>query len=447
FPPPPSSSTALAPPPGCSPPSLSPTAMSSSEPRPRPAASFSGDLPEDALYEVLLRIPAKELCRLRAVCPAWRALTSDPPFVAAHMSRHRTAAPLLAIAYRDDSEVNGVAISDLSGNVVRRIPVTGYEIVMVNQSGDAVRRISSKDEHDSIRVVRSRLDLVCFHWNVYSRTFWVLNPVTGATLDLPMGHSKELEHELEVQGRKWGCHVEWCAFGKVSSTREYKALRICSIRDRQVCEVITFDDTNHGSWRRKQDPPSRICTGLQMRCVVVDEVVYFLMDFHYTYFETGVIAIEPGSIASFNLEKEEWGVLPGPEQVKRFVQENKKYSYSQLELQLSLAELNGCLVVVHNIHKVSMDLWFLTDFEKGIWVKKYSLPSHVARLFWYPFLMLDDGRIFFSGMDGLEGLLTGGKEGEGFLQSYDPRNDTYADELELRDPRSIGIYTGSVLSL
>ncbi|KAF7073932.1 hypothetical protein CFC21_078853 [Triticum aestivum] len=421
--------------------------MSSSELRPRPATSFSGDLPEDALYEVLLRIPAKELCRLRAVCPAWRALTSDPPFVAAHMSRHRTAPPLLAIAYRDDSEVNGVAISDLSGNVVRRIPVTGYEIVMVNQSGDAVRRISSKDEHDSIRVVRSRLDLVCFHWNVYSRTFWVLNPVTGATLDLPMGHSKELEHELEVQGRKWGCHVEWCAFGKVSSTREYKALRICSIRDRQVCEVITFDDTNHGSWRRKQDPPSRICTGLQMRCVVVDEVVYFLMDFHYTYFETGVIAIVPGSIASFNLEKEEWGVLPGPEQVKRFVQENKKYSYSQLELQLSLAELNGCLVVVHNIHKVSMDLWFLTDFEKGLWVKKYSLPSHVARLFWYPFLMLDDGRIFFSGMDGLEGLLTGGKEGEGFLQSYDPRNDTYADELELRDPRSIGIYTGSVLSL
>ncbi|VAI20429.1 unnamed protein product [Triticum turgidum subsp. durum] len=403
--------------------------MSSSELRPLPAASFSGDLPADALYEVLLRIPAKELCRLRAVCPAWRALTSNPFFVAAHKSRHHKAPPLLAVAYGDDGNHNGVEILDLSGNVVKRIPNTKYKSDLM---------------FDSIRVVRTRLDLICLSWVVCSRAFWVLNPATGATIALPLGFSEELEHELE--GKRL-CHFESCAFGHVSSTREYKALRVSSIDDRQVSEVITFDDTNHGCWRRKQDPPSRICTGRQMRCVVVDGVVYFLMDFHYTYFETGVITIEPGSIASFNLEAEEWGVLPGPGQVKRFVQENKKYSYSQLELQLSLAELNGCLVLVHNIHKVSMDLWFLTDFEKGIWVKKYSLPSHVARLFWYPFLMLDDGRIFFSGMDCLEGILSGGEQGEGFLQSYDPRNDTYADALELRDPRSICIYTGSVLSL
>uniref|UniRef100_A0A453LG48 F-box domain-containing protein n=1 Tax=Aegilops tauschii subsp. strangulata TaxID=200361 RepID=A0A453LG48_AEGTS len=275
----------------------------SSEPRPRPAAFFSGDLPEDALYEVLLRIPAKELCRLRAVCPSWRALTSDPLFVVAHMSRHRTAPPLLAMGYRDDSGVNGVEISDLSGNVVKRIPSAGYEIVLVDGlSGVAGGRMSSKD--DTIRV-------------------------------------------------EWCCGVEWCAFGQVSSTREYKALRVSDIGDRKVCEVITFDATNHGRWR-KQDPPSaHIFASLKMRslkCVVVDGV-------------------------------------------------------------LSLAELNGCLVMVHNIHKVSMDLWFLTDFEKGTWCKKYSMPSHVAR-FGNPFLMLDDGRIFF-------------KHGEGFLQSYDPRNGTY----------------------
>ncbi|VAI20427.1 unnamed protein product [Triticum turgidum subsp. durum] len=414
--------------------------------RPRPTISSSGDLPADALYEVLLRIPAKDLCRLRAVCPAWRALTSDPLFVAAHKSRHRTAPPLLAMGYRDDSGVSGVAISDLSGNVVKRIPGTEYELVLVNESGDAIGRFTGKN--DKIGVVCTRLDLVCFNRNALSGSFWVLNPATGATIDLPMGFSEEIAHELEVKGiKEWDCRDESFAFGQVSSIREYKALRISTVDDRKVCEVITFDDTNHGCWRRKQDPPSHICARRQMRCVVVDGVVYFLMDFHYTYFETGVITIEPGSIASFNLEAEEWGVLPGPGQVKRFVQENKKYSYSQLELQLSLAELNGCLVLVHNIHKVSMDLWFLTDFEKGIWVKKYSLPSHVARLFWYPFLMLDDGRIFFSGMDCLEGILSGGEQGEGFLQSYDPRNDTYADALELRDPRSICIYTGSVLSL
>ncbi|VAI35143.1 unnamed protein product [Triticum turgidum subsp. durum] len=414
----------------------------------RPAASSSGDLPADALYEVLLLLPAKELCRLRAVCPGWRALTSDPLFVAAHKSRHRTALPLLAMGYCDGSGVNGVAISGLSGNVVRRIRSTGYEVVRVNiASGDAIGRFTSKD--DSICVVRTRLDLVCFNWNFFSGSFWVLNPATGATIDLPMGFSEEIAHELEVKPMKeYRCRRESFAFGQVSSSREYKALRISRVDDRKVCEVITFDDTNHGSWRRKQDPPSHICTSHRMRSAVVDGVVYFLMEFCYSNYETGVITIEPGSVASFNLDTEEWmGVLRGPEQLERFLQDNGGYTYSGLEHELSLAELNGCLVVAHNIYDISMDLWFLTDFEKGIWVKKYSLPSHVARLFWYPFLMLHDGRIFFSGMDCLEGILSDGEKGEGFLQCYDPRNGTCTDELKLRDPRSIGIYTGSLLSL
>uniref|UniRef100_A0A453LGF2 F-box domain-containing protein n=2 Tax=Aegilops tauschii subsp. strangulata TaxID=200361 RepID=A0A453LGF2_AEGTS len=446
---PPFSSTAIARPPGCSPPALSPTAMSSSEPRPRPAAFFSGDLPEDALYEVLLRIPAKELCRLRAVCPSWRALTSDPLFVVAHMSRHRTAPPLLAMGYRDDSGVNGVEISDLSGNVVKRIPSAGYEIVLVDGlSGVAGGRMSSKD--DTIRVARTRLDLVCFNWRFCSGDFWVLNPATGDTITLPMGFSEELAHELEVEGiKEWCCGVEWCAFGQVSSTREYKALRVSDIGDRKVCEVITFDATNHGRWR-KQDPPSaHIFASLKMRslkCVVVDGVVYFLLDFCSTYCETGVMTIEPGSVASFNLETEEWGVLHGPEQVQGFVQENDISGYSELELQLSLAELNGCLVMVHNIHKVSMDLWFLTDFEKGTWCKKYSMPSHVAR-FGNPFLMLDDGRIFFNRLDYGQGFFSAGEHGEGFLQSYYPTNDTSDEALKLKESKSIGVYTGSLLSL
>ncbi|XP_048531193.1 putative F-box protein At1g47765 [Triticum urartu] len=413
----------------------------------RPSASRSDDLPADALYEILLRIPAKELCRLRTVSPSWRALTFDPLFITAHKSRHHTAPPLLAIAYCDDSGTNGVAISDISGNVLKRIPSTGYEIVLVNESsGDPVSQISSKG--DSIRVVRTRLDLVCFNWIFYSRDLWVLNPATGSTITLPTDFSEELVHELQVEGiKEWHCKVESCAFGQVSSTREYKALRVSTIGDRKVCEIITFNEMNHGRWRRKQDPRSHICTGREIRCVVVNGVVYFLMDFYSTYFETGVITIESGSVASFNLETEEWGVLHGPQQVQRFVQENEDYSYSKLEIELSLAELNGCLVMVHNIHNISMDLWFLTDFEKCIWVKKYSMPSHVARPCMYPFLMLDDGRIFFSAEGYLQGILGSGEPGDGFLRSYDPRMDTFLDSLELGDSKSIGIYTGSLLSL
>ncbi|KAF8696783.1 hypothetical protein HU200_036416 [Digitaria exilis] len=44
------------------------------------------------LREILLRLPADALCRLRLVCRPWRSLTSDPSFARAHAARH----PLIA---------------------------------------------------------------------------------------------------------------------------------------------------------------------------------------------------------------------------------------------------------------------------------------------------------------------------------------------------------------
>ena len=49
---------------------------------PAPAASDIGVLPLDALSVVLLRLQAKELCRLRLVCRLLRSLLSDPYFAA-----------------------------------------------------------------------------------------------------------------------------------------------------------------------------------------------------------------------------------------------------------------------------------------------------------------------------------------------------------------------------
>ncbi|KAF8701964.1 hypothetical protein HU200_033297 [Digitaria exilis] len=43
-------------------------------------------LPPDVLFDVLLRFPAKEICRLRAVCRTWRSLPYDPTFAKAHMN-------------------------------------------------------------------------------------------------------------------------------------------------------------------------------------------------------------------------------------------------------------------------------------------------------------------------------------------------------------------------
>jgi F-box interacting protein len=405
--------------------------MASSQPP--PAASSWSDLPRDAILEILLRVPAKDLCRLRAVSPSWRALTCDPRFIADHKSRH--TAPLLAVAYRDQDMANGVDVVDLSGNVVRRIPSIESDILTTDESGNVYPLIRTSE--DSIRVVRTHLDLICFTRQYHPLGIWVLNPATGATLVLPKEHSEELARDDDVKRNYGRGQMESCALGQVSSTGEYKLIRIISVRDRQLCEVITLDGANYGSWRGKKSPPSPICAGRgeAMKCVVIDGVVHFLMNFYSGYCNTGVMTIEPGSIASFNLATEEWmGTLRGPAPVRTFVQDTEGFIYADLTLQLSLAELDGSLLTVQNIHYISIDLWLLTDVENGIWEKKYNIPSHVAQLFVYPFLVLSDGRILFS-------------HGEKYVTTYDPKTGTYVYALEVKDSRSIGIYTGSLLSL
>ena len=83
------------------------------------AAASSDRIPPDVLFDVLLRLPARDLCRLRAVSRSWRALASDPLFVAAHAERH--GEPLFLAKFRDD--MTSVYVVDLSGGVVKRMGI------------------------------------------------------------------------------------------------------------------------------------------------------------------------------------------------------------------------------------------------------------------------------------------------------------------------------------
>jgi hypothetical protein len=75
------------------PPAMSLPGPSAVEARVRPAKipSVDGVLPMELLFEVLLLLPAKEVCRVRAVCPSWRSLTYDPIFIAAHAAPARSS--------------------------------------------------------------------------------------------------------------------------------------------------------------------------------------------------------------------------------------------------------------------------------------------------------------------------------------------------------------------
>ncbi|XP_051206960.1 uncharacterized protein [Lolium perenne] len=395
----------------------SPTPSKRSEQDPSDVSGAAA-LPTDGLYEILLRLPAKDLCRLRAVCRSWRSLASDPLFIKDHAARHTR--PFLATSFVDPGEdVHcGVSIVDLC-------------------SGDVIKQIRTRDK--DLRLQRTYLDRVCMVGGRHPLAVTALNPATGATVAPSADVSEEYADLLE---RRF-VSMESCAFGKVPSTGEYKALRFLHVGSpvgsQHLCEVMTLDaGSNHVRWRPKPGPPLPVCSNNKITSVVIDGVVYFLFGFVdpcYRYLKT---LFKPGTITPFNLETEEWmPTISGPESVTSYYMGANKITTSrspEAVEHISITNLNGSLVIVHLVHRVSMDLWFLMDVERGLWVKKYSIRyrSHYRRA--YPLVLLDDETIIFI------------MQSKDTLISYDTKTDTFTDMFNLQDYRSIAIYTGSLLS-
>jgi hypothetical protein len=85
------------------------------------------DVNYGVLRDVLLRLPADELCRLRLVCRSWRSLTSDPLFARSHLSAGHRHIVLFQCdgAARRRCEVRVVDLH--AGTVVKRIPLSFTE--------------------------------------------------------------------------------------------------------------------------------------------------------------------------------------------------------------------------------------------------------------------------------------------------------------------------------
>lgn len=350
----------------------------------------SGDLSiDDVLYEILLRLSAKELCCLRLVCRRWRSLLSDPHFIAAHAASH--PGPLIVAGYSTSRGIEGFIadIIDTSGRVVKRIRATHNE-----------------------RVKSIQRDLICTIVGNMKR-YRLRNLATGAVHVLPGG----LSEQHAALGRDVSRYRQLLVLGHVASSGEYKFLRVFQYGHQQFCEVFTHDGSNRVPWWRwwipKKAPPSLVNLD-RWSSVVVDRIVYFLSH-------------ECGYIPSFDLETEEWKqTLRGPLSL---------HGYAHW-CDLSVATLNCCLVVVHHVWHACRDLWFLMDMEKGLWVKKHSIQITVRNgLRVHPLFLLDDGKIVLVSTEGT------------LVITYDPRTKTSADMAEMRGCVSVGLFTGSLLRL
>ncbi|TVU33355.1 hypothetical protein EJB05_25167, partial [Eragrostis curvula] len=323
--------------------------MAPARSRSRPGSDAVVPLPSDAVYEVLLRVPGRDLCRFRAVCRPWRRLLSDPLFIAAHAARNPE--PLIVAGYNSYFHPRNALcdLINLSGRVVKRVHAT---------RGERDERVVSA-EHGFIYTSRGVI-----------RSVRLRSLITGDLVRaLPDGLARE--HKA-YQSR---IHDASAAFGMVASTGEYKVLRVINSSSspgtaKQLYEVCTLDgSSSHAArWRAKKAPSEPVSLQGSWRTAVINGIIYFFSGVFIAGQDNA-----PDRVASFDLETEEWRPsLRGP--LSSRVEAPAGTLYPGFErVELSICAMNGFLVMANRNLTPYMDLWILMDFERGLWVKQHSV--------------------------------------------------------------------------
>ncbi|TVU02086.1 hypothetical protein EJB05_52452, partial [Eragrostis curvula] len=377
-----------------------------------PVANY-GVLPPDMLYDIMLLLPADVLCRFRLVCKPWRSLTSDSLFIKAHASRH----PLLVATGHRTNEIHVV---DFAGNIVRKIRPSQL-------TSNLQRLFDSLGSRDH----NTQLDLFCVE---SPHSFAVLNLATGTVAANVL---------IERWGQKYP-YVPTSFVGYVSSTREYKVLRIYHQNfnqygrgHSQACEVIALGGREKSARTRRSRCNGSVVVDTRSRhAAVVGGVAYFLVDL------TACANVGPDSIACFDFPTEAWRpeLLPGPLSSRNLTIDEATVHNGTRAFRL--AALGGYLVTVdYNLLNCSTDLWFLENLDTSLWTKRYSIrdpPPWDQCMFYlngvnFPLEVLDDGRIIVWAEYGR------------VLRAYDPQKGTWDDFSMMKDYNAMGMLQGSLL--
>ncbi|KAM3280123.1 hypothetical protein ACQJBY_047111 [Aegilops geniculata] len=366
-----------------------------------------GILPLDLLYDLLLRLPDKPLCRFRTVCRAWRSLLCHPDFIAAHDHRHPCQRRAVGV-YRYGRTSPSILVLDMdTGLLIKRLCHDGP----THNHGPV-----SPDRAVCVQGLDMRLRL--------------LDHVTGAV------------SVLTRPAPPRNCVVVSYSLARVASTSEYKVLAVVTqVQPRgQVCKILSLTDGQQ-HWRTTGKPLFGVASPLTKsyttcrETTVVEGVAYFLV-----VDERVDKNAAADWIMGYHLDSEAWrsAAIQGPAGT----------------LDVGLAGLDGRLVVCHDDRLTRVQLWSLMDPNQSLWsmLHKIIMPYHTlagtplpSRFLKYvekPLAVLEDGKIVMR-------MRVKSASWSPFpntvLQFYDPRTGTSTDAARMMDCHDVSIYTCSML--
>ncbi|KAF8407519.1 hypothetical protein HHK36_006653 [Tetracentron sinense] len=269
-------------------------------------------LPHDLMIMILSRLSVKTLSKSRCVCKLWLQLISDPHLL--HLHSHRSKQnPLLCFTSVPNLDTLHISCVDMEGKVIHRF------------EEERVRGL--------MEMFPSRFELTCVQVGF---SIYVCNPTTLEFITLPEAPLSKCNFHISV------------GFGHISSTKEYKVVRIFCLHWESPpsdigCEVL---DLGSSSWRAVKDPHSMLIPLVQHSWIEL------------TIEREGIYAI-----LAFDIVTKEFGVVPYPEGCS---DPRKINEYS------GLVELGGLLCLAVAV-RGKMDIWMLKDYKNHVWVKEYSI--------------------------------------------------------------------------
>ncbi|KAJ9551940.1 hypothetical protein OSB04_015985 [Centaurea solstitialis] len=332
-----------------------------------PINSAVENLPLDVTVDILSRLPVKTIIHCKCVCKKWHNLVNDSYFINLHFSRSPSG--FMAHHVTLDGSISGmlkwVEIGDgLDRHSLRHEPAINFDL-----NGCLAAQVPS---NESIPV-GSINGLICI-WHPGVDNVYVCNPITREYLTLPRSQNNED-----------GCGVIDYKFGVNSLTGEYKVLRIFRVDfppypyvsgrpSLLEAEVYTLGTSQ---WRSLGQVPYRFGG--------------FRGTFLNSYFHWEIYHEDaPGSIFTFDLDKETFQLFPSPPTEPGAMQKSTG----------NLGVLKGCLCRL-DIYAFDLEIWVMKQYGiKESWHKELVIAHPFCapqdwemKKFMYVFEGFQDGTI------------------------------------------------------
>ncbi|OWM66451.1 hypothetical protein CDL15_Pgr013668 [Punica granatum] len=301
-------------------------------------------LPPEIIFEILVRLPVKSLCRFRCVSPFWHSMISSPHFIESHFA-HSSSRPTLLISCLYSEHDRGCSIR-------------GTSFYSMNYS-NRENQLQTLTKHGKLT------------WSHSPRCPDILQSVGGQVL-VQLGDviriynpsTRESVADVTTQNPE-GTHAMESFLGFDPIGKIHKIL----------CTFLRFSLEQHGpwfidykvlaldgknQWRTISDGHRHLITS---NSICLDGVIYYI---------TGSLAEpqEQQSFIGFDVRSESFRMMELPSPLK---------ASSTSATEWHLVELHGRVAIVHNYdltHGEEIDLWVFEGFnQRQSWsCKRILLP-------------------------------------------------------------------------